>query len=72
MKENKETFLLEVEILDLSVNTVKEFLEKISISYYEDFLIKNVVFIRVSSSIRDKLMEDPKLKIHKPTRCVQI
>ena len=57
---------IQVEILDLNkIEQYKEMLKKDSISYYEDFLLDNIVFIEVENKIKIKLFEkDSRFKVH--------
>jgi len=60
-----EIFDLEVEILNQTdIITCKKYLEKNSISFYEDFLLDHVVFIKTNLDFKNSLFNNPKLKIH--------
>lgn len=62
---NNKIFSLEVEILNpTDINPCKEYLEKNAISFYEDFLLDRVVFIKANNDLKEQLYNNPKLKIH--------
>ena len=56
---------MQVEILDLNkIEQYKEMLKKDSISYYEDFLLDNIVFIEVENKIKTEIEKDSRFKVH--------
>ena len=56
---------MQVEILDLNkIEQYKEMLKKDSISYYEDFLLDNIVFIEVENKIKTEIEKDSRFEVH--------
>ena len=56
---------MQVEILDLNkVEQYKEMLKNDSISYYEDFLLDNIVFIEVENKIKTEIEKDSRFEVH--------